>query len=375
VATAATQRVAPDGSEATQGSADLGTKLRKGIGFESHRFSLLVDGRHYRVSAWQVMAVNTGVVGSELLRAGPPIHPTDGTAELVVLQIRGAMDLFRSALGLLGNGRGEQAIDISYHRTRQNIAIIPDSPMPVQGDGEAIGTTPIEIEVVPGAVRVIVPKAAPVLAPGVVSSAEELGHHRRKAGWFRAALLHRLGPLGALDTALYIAVSRMPHPPFLNFLMQSLEVGMASGRGWIAGVVAANLLRGRRPWKDLVNLVPSLWISSLLTEFPIKEVFARPRPFASVVMMPVVGRKPSSHSFPSGHSASAFAGAWLLSRRHPRLSPAFYAFAILVAFSRVYQGVHYPSDVAIGAATGTGLAALYRVTLGDLIRRVTRKWA
>ncbi len=101
----------------------------------------------------------------------------------------------------------------------------------------------------------------------------------------------------------------------------------------------------------------------------LKRAFARERPFAARVLAPVIGHRPGSHSFPSGHSAAGFAGAWLLSRHYPRWSPAFYLLALVVAFSRLYLGVHYLSDVVTGALAGTGLAVLFRAVASRLTRR------
>jgi len=59
-------------------------------------------------------------------------------------------------------------------------------------------------------------------------------------------------------------------------------------------------------------------------------------------------------SFPSGHAAIAFMIAAFFSVRHPRWSPIFLALALMVGLSRVYLGLHYPSDVLAGAAVGLG---------------------
>jgi undecaprenyl-diphosphatase len=67
---------------------------------------------------------------------------------------------------------------------------------------------------------------------------------------------------------------------------------------------------------------------------------------------------PHSHSFPSGHTATAFAGATILSYLVPRAAPAFYVLAAAIAYSRLYVGVHFPLDVVGGALIGVATALL-----------------
>jgi undecaprenyl-diphosphatase len=93
---------------------------------------------------------------------------------------------------------------------------------------------------------------------------------------------------------------------------------------------------------------------------PLKRFFRRRRPFLAFVKARVLGPRPQDFSLPSGHAAAGFAGAFLLSIHVPLAAPVFYAVAAIVGLSRVYLGVHYPSDVVIGAAAGTILAALYQ---------------
>ena len=67
---------------------------------------------------------------------------------------------------------------------------------------------------------------------------------------------------------------------------------------------------------------------------------------------------PSSRSFPSGHSAAAFAFATGVGAVSATAAVPLRALAALVAYSRVHTGVHYPADVLAGALTGTALAQL-----------------
>lgn len=67
---------------------------------------------------------------------------------------------------------------------------------------------------------------------------------------------------------------------------------------------------------------------------------------------------PHSHSFPSGHTATSFAGATALSLVYPRGAPAFYVLAAAIGYSRLYVGVHFPLDVVGGAVIGVATALL-----------------
>lgn len=85
----------------------------------------------------------------------------------------------------------------------------------------------------------------------------------------------------------------------------------------------------------------------------LKDLTNRPRPYVvDPTLRTPAGKEPDS-SFPSGHTTVAFAGATVLAFDEPRLAPIGYAFAVLVGLSRIYEGVHYPTDVLAGAALGS----------------------
>jgi undecaprenyl-diphosphatase len=67
---------------------------------------------------------------------------------------------------------------------------------------------------------------------------------------------------------------------------------------------------------------------------------------------------PHSHSFPSGHTATSFAAATVLTALVPRAAPAFFLLAAAIAYSRLYVGVHFPLDVVGGAVIGVATALL-----------------
>ena len=79
---------------------------------------------------------------------------------------------------------------------------------------------------------------------------------------------------------------------------------------------------------------------------------------------------PTSSSFPSGHSAAAFAFATGVGHTMPHAAVPLRALAALVAYSRVHTGVHYPSDAIAGTASGVALAPVAVGALG----RLRRSW-
>lgn len=176
----------------------------------------------------------------------------------------------------------------------------------------------------------------------------------------REEVLRRMKPLQALDARVFLMVNHMPHTPATNQAMYALTTIMNGGWGWILGLLAASALDKKRGLQAFHQVIPPLWFATMTVEYPIKRFFRRRRPFIDVVQAVAVGRKPGTYSFPSGHSAAAFAGAWLLRRHYPELTPLWYAIASLVGFSRIYLGVHYPGDVASGALSGTVIAEATR---------------
>jgi undecaprenyl-diphosphatase len=102
-----------------------------------------------------------------------------------------------------------------------------------------------------------------------------------------------------------------------------------------------------------------VWTADLLA-LALKIAVDRVRPFETIPQAdPLIGAT-VGQSMPSGHAATSFAGAVILTYLLPRGAPFFFLLAAAIAFSRVYVGVHYVSDVIVGALLGTavGLAGL-----------------
>jgi membrane-associated phospholipid phosphatase len=190
---------------------------------------------------------------------------------------------------------------------------------------------------------------------GVTDAAE-----REPLELLRTAILKQMKPYHAIDAQVYLAINHLPHTPLTNKLMYGLTEIMNGGFGWVLGLVCVALLDGKRGRQALLQTTPPLWFATITVEYPVKYYFRRRRPFVDVVQAIAVGKKPGTYSFPSGHSAAAFAGAWLLTRHYPRLAALWYVIASLVGFSRIYLGAHYPGDVFSGALAGTAIAEATR---------------
>ncbi|MGO9490443.1 MAG: phosphatase PAP2 family protein [Solirubrobacteraceae bacterium] len=125
---------------------------------------------------------------------------------------------------------------------------------------------------------------------------------------------------------------------------------------WLALALAMASFGGVRGRRAASRGMLALAFASATVNGPIKLLVRRPRPSHRRRLSGF--RMPHSYSFPSGHATSAFAFATAASCELPIVAPFVIPLASLVAYSRVYLGVHYPSDVVFGAAIGvaSGLA-------------------
>ncbi|MBN1483252.1 MAG: diacylglycerol kinase family lipid kinase [Chloroflexia bacterium] len=131
--------------------------LLKLLGLRRYRFQVNVDGEEHRFKAAEVMVLNSGALGAPYLRLGRRIELDDGLLEMYVIRARS----LTKALRLLGHallGQEESNSDLQRLSARQHVRIDCRRPLPVQADGDVIGRTPIEIELRPRAVQVVVPE-------------------------------------------------------------------------------------------------------------------------------------------------------------------------------------------------------------------------
>jgi undecaprenyl-diphosphatase len=153
-----------------------------------------------------------------------------------------------------------------------------------------------------------------------------------------------------LDRASFRAIFRLKWTP-LTSLMRVFTIAGKAGALWGVISTLAFLATGLELYNLLVPWA-AVAVSWILAEGA-KFLFNRARPFISDTEIAPLIKTPSSSSFPSGHAATAAAGAITLSAIYPAFAPALVFSGVIVALSRVYLGVHYPFDVLAGLLIGT----------------------
>ncbi len=99
-------------------------------------------------------------------------------------------------------------------------------------------------------------------------------------------------------------------------------------------------------------VILSMGVTLLFGELLMKNIFCRARPCNVNLDIEMLVKRPSSYSFPSGHTSSSFASATTVFLYHKKFGIATLVLAALIAFSRLYNYVHYPTDVLAGALFG-----------------------
>lgn len=173
----------------------------------------------------------------------------------------------------------------------------------------------------------------------------------------RSVWVKALSELGAIDRAVYQAVADTASPT-LDGPVRTLSNAANYSRLWFGLAGAIAVLGGRRGRRAAVEAVVAIGATSAAVNLGIKPIARRRRPDRASHDDARFVSMPKSTSFPSGHSASAFAFGYAVGRHLPGLAVPVRLLAAGVAYSRVHTGVHYPGDVAIGSVVGAGTAAM-----------------
>lgn len=152
--------------------------------------------------------------------------------------------------------------------------------------------------------------------------------------------------------------------PIVVFLTSLADGGII----WI--LFAALLLCFKKYRKTGIAIVAALLIGYVITNLCLKNFVMRVRPYDAIAALEPLVRA-GDWSFPSGHSTCSMAGGWVMYRRLPKhLGIPAIILGILICLSRLYVGVHYPTDVICGALVGV-VAAMCSL---KLVEREKWKW-
>ncbi len=194
----------------------------------------------------------------------------------------------------------------------------------------------------------------------------------------------------SLDAHLLLFINHSCANPFFDILMPGLSL---NGYLLVIPFLLAMLARGsaKRNDRGKTYLAAAVWtiliaccaayLSGWVEDW-MKASVMRVRPCRSLEAIRLLIPCPKSYSMPSGHAISSFAFAvplWYLTKPYLVTMGRWYpiVLASLIAFSRIYLGVHYPTDVLVGAflggAIGLGLSILYRSTSTEEFTKRTRR--
>lgn len=145
---------------------------------------------------------------------------------------------------------------------------------------------------------------------------------------------------------------------------------------WFSYIVAPSLLMilfyiyGWRAFRPLIMTAVTVGIADAIAYRLIKVAIDRPRPFENPEIAGWLRHIGEAHgpSFPSNHATNCFAAAVILAWYFPEWVRLIYAFALLVAYSRIALGVHYPSDVLAGIILGYTVGTVVKMLLLNRIR-------
>ncbi len=168
----------------------------------------------------------------------------------------------------------------------------------------------------------------------------------------------------ALDEWAFRRVAEW-HAPVLDRALPTLSEAASYSRLWMAVAALLAVFGGRRGRRTAAAGLVAIGATSALANITMKGLAKRPRPHLAVPERRRL-EHPGSTSFPSGHTASAAAFSGVVGAEIPTLRTPLDALAVAVGFSRVYTGVHYPGDVAVGWVLGRTVAGVVRRVLRHL---------
>ena len=160
-----------------------------------------------------------------------------------------------------------------------------------------------------------------------------------------------LDSLVQLDQNILLFIQEYIRQDWMNWFWKGITHLGDAGIIWI--ILAVLLLISKRTRKAGIAAILALLLSLLITNVCIKNTVARIRPYEVIDGLRLMIEKQKDFSFPSGHTSASFAAACAFYHTLPKKwGIAAVILAVLISLSRLYVGVHYPSDVLGGLIIG-----------------------
>lgn len=156
--------------------------------------------------------------------------------------------------------------------------------------------------------------------------------------------------------------------PMLDSVMKFITFFGDAGWFWI--VLGVVLLFFKKTRKMGITVCFALLLNLLLCNITLKPLVARVRPFDLAEGGELIITKPSDFSFPSGHTSVSFAGASAIFAHDKKYGIFALIFAVLIAISRLYLYVHFPTDVLAGAIVGAFCAMVSYYTFKAIFKKL-----
>lgn len=163
---------------------------------------------------------------------------------------------------------------------------------------------------------------------------------------------------------------------FFNTFFKCVTMLGEAGVFWI--VLGIILICFKKTRASGIVMLVSLLVGFCLNDFVLKNLIARPRPFSknqefAEFLESISMKKPSGFSMPSGHSYVAFNAGVMLTLFHKKKGAITLVLSFLIAFSRIFLCVHYPTDVLLGSVLGVITAFVVYVSYIKIIKKIKSK--
>lgn len=170
-----------------------------------------------------------------------------------------------------------------------------------------------------------------------------------------------------VDGQILLLIQNVIRNPVLTPIFTVITVLGNGAVIWI--LISLALLLSKKTRKIALICAAAMLVSLLINNLALKNIVGRMRPYDVVEgLVPLIG-KPRDYSFPSGHTASSFAAAWVLYKRLPKsFGISALVLAGLIGVSRLYLGVHYPTDVLFGILSGIGCGYIACAVVSFLLK-------